>query len=129
MELAVNYVKLKSNVGAVMQNVVLKLSSDEMGRGDSKLGKKLLTTFLSVICELENRPSKIVFFNSGVKLSCEGSEVVDQLMELESNGTLILNCGTCLNYYDLNKNLLVGKESNMVEISNALFEADKIIGL
>ena len=91
--------------------------------------KKLVTTFLSVICEMGNYPNTIVCYNSGVKLSCEGSDVIDQLKELEGHGTKILNCGTCLNYFELSKKLLVGQESNMVEISNSLFEADKIIDL
>jgi hypothetical protein len=38
-------------------------------------------------------------------------------------------CGACLNFYNLEEKLLVGKVSNMYDITNAMKFADKVITL
>jgi hypothetical protein len=65
--------------------------------------------------------------NSGVKLACEGSEVLEDLQELAAKGADILSCGTCLDYFAIKKKLKVGKVSNMYEILNSLAQAGKMI--
>jgi len=65
--------------------------------------------------------------NAGVKLTVEGSEVIDSLIEIEKAGVKLLVCGTCLDFYGIKDRLKVGKVSNMFEIVNLLFNSDKVI--
>jgi intracellular sulfur oxidation DsrE/DsrF family protein len=58
----------------------------------------------------------LLFVNSGVFLTTEGSESLEALKELEKRGVEILSCGTCLDYYHLKEKLMVGKVTNMFEI-------------
>jgi hypothetical protein len=67
--------------------------------------------------------------NSGVKLVIEGSEVLDDLRDLEEQGTEILACGTCLGYYEIMDKVAVGQISNMYDIASMLLGAGKIVAL
>ena len=59
--------------------LVLVVSSDSMGRGDTELGGILVRSFFHTLGEVEPRPQTIAFFNSGVKLACQNSLVLDDL--------------------------------------------------
>jgi hypothetical protein len=48
-------------------------------------------------------------------------------MALEKNGTEILACGTCLDYYKLKEKLCVGSVSNMYAILEKMSTATKVI--
>jgi selenium metabolism protein YedF len=106
---------------------VLFIDSDSLGRGSEELGKILVRSFLQTLEQMEPQPKKIIFINSGVKLACEGSEVLEDLQEFSKKGVEVLSCGTCLEYFGIRKKLLVGKVSNMYEILNSLASAGKVI--
>jgi len=106
---------------------VLLIGSDIMGRGSEELGRKLMTAFIQVLHEITPPPDTIIFLNSGVKLVVEGSQVVEDLKEMEDNGTILLACGTCLGFYDLKGKLQVGQISNMYDIASAMFGAGRLI--
>ena len=103
------------------------LSSDKMGEGDEELGKVLIKGFIFAITQLDKLPKSVLLYNSGVKLSSEGSDSIEDLKALESQGVEILSCGTCLNYYDLSDKLAVGKVTNMYSIVEELAGATNII--
>ncbi len=107
--------------------LVIFIDTDSMGRGSEELGKILLRSFLQTLEQSEVQPQKVILLNSGVKLACRGSEVLEDLQELGAKGVEILACGTCLDFFGLKKNLLAGKVSNMYEIINSLAQAKKII--
>lgn len=108
-------------------DLVLFIDTDSMGRGSEELGKILMRSFLHTLEQSEVRPSKIILLNSGVKLACSGSEVLEDFQELAAKGAEILACGTCLDFFALKKDLKVGKVSNMYEIINSLAQASKVI--
>ncbi len=110
-------------------NVVIQLSGECMGRGDDVLGYKLIKSFLNVLTETDITPTAIVLFNTGVKLACEGSEVIDVLRDMERGGVKLLCCGTCLNHFELKEKRLVGVESNMYDITNTMLQADKVVAI
>ncbi|HSR13637.1 MAG TPA: sulfurtransferase-like selenium metabolism protein YedF [Thermodesulfobacteriota bacterium] len=112
---------------AVSSGLVLFVDSDSLGRGSEELGKILIRVFLQTAGQSEPRPGKIIFMNSGVKLACEGSEVIEELQEFESKGTEVLSCGTCLDFYGLKNSLRAGRVSNMYEIYLTLSQAGKVI--
>jgi peroxiredoxin family protein len=72
-------------------------------------------------------PHKILFVNSGVRLTCSGSQVLEALQKLEQQRVQIFSCGLCLEFFDLKEQLKVGAISNMLETIEAMTEADKII--
>jgi selenium metabolism protein YedF len=108
---------------------VLVVSSDAMGRGTPELGSILIRSFFHTLGEVEPLPQTVVFFNSGVKLTCEGSPVLDDLRALETEGTEMLVCGTCLDYFELGKALAVGQVSNMYAIAETMLGAGSMVNL
>lgn len=107
--------------------VVIFLDSDSLGRGSEELGRILMRSFLQTLEQSDVEPQKIILMNSGVKMACEGSEVLEDLQEFSSKGVEVLSCGTCLEYFGIKKKLLAGKVSNMYEILNSLASAGKVI--
>lgn len=107
----------------LLKGKTLFISTDSLGRGSEELGKILVKALLNALSENENLPEKIVLINSGVKLACEGSEVLEALHEVVGKGVEILACGTCLNYFELSEKLRVGRVSNAYEILNVLLES------
>ncbi len=105
------------------------VSANTMGRGDDKLGKILIRAFFPTLFEIKPQPDKIIFMNSGVELTVEGSEVIDSLRMIEEEGMEILVCGTCLDFFNLKDKIKVGHISNMFEIVDSLINSDKILTL
>lgn len=108
-------------------NTVVVLSSNQMGNGSEELGQILMKGFIFALTELDELPSTVLLYNSGVKLSTEGSNSIEDLKTLQAQGVEILSCGTCLNYYDLTEKLQVGDVINMYFILEKMAQADKII--
>lgn len=109
------------------EKMVVVLSSDKMGEGDEELGKVLIKGFIYAITQLDKYPKSVLLYNSGVKLASEGSDSIEDLKVLEDHGVEILSCGTCLNFYNLQDKLQVGKVTNMYSIVEELSEATNII--
>lgn len=109
------------------EKMIVVLSSDKMGEGDEELGKVLIKGFIYAITQLDKYPKAVLLYNSGVKLSSEGSDSIEDLKMLEEHGVEILSCGTCLNFYNLQDKLQVGKVTNMYSIVEELSEATNII--
>jgi len=111
----------------VPTRVVVQVSSDKFGGGSDELGDILMRSFLKTVEEIIPRPGAMVFINGGVKLTSEGSVVIDDLRRLNDLGVDIINCGTCLDYFSLKDKLLVGRISNMYEIATLLVNADRVV--
>ena len=109
------------------KEVVLYLNSNVVGVGDDTLGALLMRTFLKTILDAEERPSKVILINSGVRLASEGSDVLETLQTLSRRGIEVLSCGTCLDFYRLKEKLAVGKVTNMYDIVRFLLAADRVL--
>lgn len=107
--------------------VVVYINSHLLGIGEEALGSILMRSFLKTLLDLEMKPSRLILINSGVRLSSEGSEVLETLGALSEGGVEILSCGTCLDFYGLKEKVKVGVISNMYEIAQSLLEADRLI--
>ena len=97
----------------VDNDLLLVLRSSGLGDGEPDLGEKLMASFLTVLLESGTAPARIVCMNSGVFLTTEGSPVADTLKKFLDQGTEILSCGTCLDYYGRSDRLIIGEASNM----------------
>lgn len=106
---------------------VVAISADHMGQGDDKLGKTLLKGFIFALGQLEELPSTILFYNGGARISCEGSDSLEDLKSLAAKGVEILTCGTCLNFYGLTEKLAVGSVTNMYSIVETMAGADLLL--
>ncbi len=115
------------NLCCLGQGTVVVISSEIMGSGDDTLGKLLMKGFVFALSKQENPPATILLYNGGAKLSCKGSESLEDLKSLESRGATILTCGTCLNFYGLSEKLAVGTVTNMYDIADRLARAALII--
>ena len=109
--------------------LVLVVSEDIMGRGNAELGNILVRGFFHTLGEVAPLPQTIIFFNTGIKLACKGSPVLDDLRALEAEGVEILVCGTCLDYLKLTEMLAAGLVSNMYDIAEAMLGAGKVVYL
>ncbi len=109
--------------------LLLVVPADIMGRGEAELGAILIRGFFHALGEAQPRPDTIILFNTGVRLACEGSPLLDDLRALEDDGVEILACGTCLNHFGLTDKLAVGQVSNMYTIAETLLNAGRVITL
>jgi selenium metabolism protein YedF len=107
--------------------LVIALAANVMGRGDEMLGKILIGSFLHTMAEGGRRPDTIVLYNTAVQLLLKGSPVADDLKRLEAAGTEILACGTCIKHFQYADQIIVGRVSNMYEISDRLREAGSVV--
>ena len=103
------------------------ISSDCMGSGNDELGKILMKSFVFTLTQLDKLPKTILLYNNGVKLSCEGSDCIEDLQKLENLGAEILNCGTCLEFFGIAEKLQVGKVTNMYYIVERQRQCEMII--
>ena len=107
--------------------VVVAVGSAEMGNGDPRLGRILMKSFLYSLTQLDELPQTVLFFNGGVRMTTEGSESLEDLKALESQGVEILSCGTCLDFYGLKDKLLVGGITNMYVIAQTMAGAGNVV--
>lgn len=112
---------------ATSQKCVVYVGTSCVGRGDDELGAKLMRGFLRTWIDAPALPWRIIFMNSGVKLTTVDEEAVDAVSMLAHRGVEVLSCGTCLQHFGLEKELKVGKVTNMYEVIESLSAATKVI--
>ena len=106
------------------------IGKDVVGAGDRELGYNLMKMALYTLAQGDSVPAHVLFMNDGVKLPAgEEQQVIDSLMTLIEKGSIVLVCGTCLNYYGIADRLKAGTVSNMYDIMSAMQRADKVITL
>jgi selenium metabolism protein YedF len=106
---------------------VIVIAEDKMGRGNDELGYVLIRAFLHTVAGQAEKPDVMIFYNTGVKLTVQGSEVLDDLKQLENEGVQLLVCGTCLNYFEIKDKLAAGTVSNMYDIVETMSSAGRLI--
>jgi selenium metabolism protein YedF len=111
------------------KKIMVMIATDRMGYGDDVLGKLLLINFIKTLAEMGDELWRLVFVNNGVKLTIDGSEVLDVLKAYEKAGITILVCGTCLNHFNLLDKKQVGVTTNMLDIVTAIQLADEVINI
>jgi selenium metabolism protein YedF len=111
------------------KKIMVMCATDRLGFGDDALGLKLMVNFLRTLKEMGDDLWRLVFVNNGVKLTIEGSEVLEDLKAYESAGLKILVCGTCLDHFNLLEKKQVGETTNMLDIVTAMQLADKVINI
>ena len=106
---------------------VIVINRNTMGSGDDELGKILIGAFLKKIWARTIKPDMVILYNSGVLLMQKKSMYLDAFDGLEQAGVEILACGTCLDHYNIEGELKVGRRSDMAEIVNIMMESEKVV--
>lgn len=104
------------SVQTTTEGVVVFITQESFGTGSDELGKILMKSFFFTLVESNQPPKTVMFANSGVKLACLESPILDHLQLLVEQGTEILSCGTCLDFFSLKEQLQVGQITNMYTI-------------
>lgn len=99
---------------------IVVLTSDTMGLGNNDLGKMLLKGFLNTLPSLPLLPQEIICYNSAVNLARNGSDTAQTLLKLNEQGVKITLCGTCVDFFGIKDELVVGTISNMLYITERL---------
>jgi selenium metabolism protein YedF len=128
------YIKIKKvpaaqRAGEKADSIVVVITSDKLGQGSEELGKVLMKSYTYALTETSPLPKAVMFLNSGVKLTTEGSEVLGNIKKLEDSGVEIISCGTCLDYYKLKEKLQAGIVGNMYSIIEMMNSAGKVINI
>ncbi|MFH1217997.1 MAG: sulfurtransferase-like selenium metabolism protein YedF [Pseudomonadota bacterium] len=111
----------------VRQELVYVVPSDTMGQGNDELGRVLMRAYIKTMKDVSPLPAKILFFNTGVMITANESDLVEPLKNLAAKGVEILSCGTCLDFLGLKDKLLVGKTTNMYEIMQSMASASQVV--
>ena len=98
-------------------SAVVAVDTDSMGRGSEELGHILMKGLIYALAHQDQVPDTMLFYNGGARLTCEGSESLEDIRELESRGTKVLTCGTCLDFYGIRNKLAVGGVTNLYAIA------------
>ena len=109
-----------------MSQKTVIIQGESLGRGDEQLGRILMANFLRLLAESGKKPATIILWNAGIRLACEGSDVLEHLKRLEKQGVEILACTTCLEYFELRDKMLVGKPTTMSTSIQAMMETDVV---
>lgn len=88
--------------------------SDTLGE-NPELGAILMRAFFGALPKATVLPAKLIFLNSSIKLTTEGSPVLEELSALEKLGVEILSCGTCLDFFGKKEALKAGKVTNIFD--------------
>ena len=111
------------------EKTLVLIPKDTMGSGDDVLGSGLILSFIKTLNEMGDALWRLVFLNSGVKLTIEGAETLPAIQHLEAQGVSVLVCGTCLTHFNLLDQKRVGETTNMLDIVTSFQLADKVISV
>lgn len=76
----------------------LYLDSDQMGRGDEALGRKLMIAFLRQLHDSGAHVDAIGCVNHSVLLTTQDGPAAELLASFAARGTRVASCGTCLDH-------------------------------
>jgi peroxiredoxin family protein len=117
-----------SEIGEKMgYDTVVLFTRNGMGDAPQALQHTLVIKFLSLWIESRQPLEKILFYTEGVKLACTGSPVLEQLKTLESSGTELILCKTCLDFFQVTDQVQVGIVGGMGDILETMQKAGKVI--
>lgn len=111
----------------VNKDLLLVLKSSGLSDGEPDLGAKLMNSFLNVLLEKGSLPAKIICMGTGIFLTTENSPVIEILDKFTRNGTEILSCGTCLEYYGRADKLIIGDPTNMKDTVDAFLGYKEVL--
>ncbi|MFZ3208020.1 MAG: sulfurtransferase-like selenium metabolism protein YedF [Geobacteraceae bacterium] len=108
---------------------VMLIATDCLGSGPEELGRLLMKNFIITLLDMDELPDRMLFLNTGIMLTTEGSEALEALEKLGNLGVEILSCGVCLDFFHRKDKLVVGSVTNMFTIAESILHAGSVIRL
>jgi selenium metabolism protein YedF len=108
---------------------VMLIASDRLGNGPEELGRLLMKNFIITLLDVAEAPDRMLFVNTGVFLTTEGSEVIEALEKLGNRGVEVLSCGICLDFFNRREKLVAGSVTNMFTIAESMLRAGSVVRL
>lgn len=100
---------------------------DKIGDGDDELGSRLLQPYFKALLDLPLPPQCILFYNTGVRLLADGSQVADACRQLQSKGCELLACNISLQQLGLVSSLQAGEISTLELMLDRQMKAARIL--
>ncbi len=104
----------------------LVINSEFMGE-NREIGIKLMQAAIHTLCDIVSKPSKIIFYNSGVKVFENSDSIYADLKYLHSIGIEFILCKTCIDFFNIES--YIGNVSNMFDILSIISESEKVVYL
>lgn len=108
---------------------VMLVGTDRLGEGPEELGRLLMKNFIITLLDVAELPDRMLFVNTGVHLTTEGSEVLEALDTLGNRGVEVMSCGVCLDFFGKKEQLKAGVVTNMFTIAESMLQAGSVIKL
>jgi intracellular sulfur oxidation DsrE/DsrF family protein len=108
-------------------SLALMITRNGLGEAPPELQAILVKNYFSLLVTEETIPDFVCCYGNGVKLTCKGSPVIEELKALESRGAKIIICKTCLNYFQLEDQVETGMVGTMHDIVDIQFKTGKTI--
>ena len=105
----------------------LYLNADAMGRGNKKLGRKLLVTFLEKLAASDVQIDLVGCVNGAVRLTTRPGPALESLEALAAKGARIATCSTCLDHLGLRDKLRIGEVGTMDDTVRVMAMAERVI--
>ncbi len=106
---------------------VVVVNGETMGYGSAELGRTLTGAFLRKLAGSSEKPVRVIFYNSAVKLLAEGSPALDALALLADAGVDLVACGTCVDFFGLKSSMKLGRIGSMDGIVEDIMKAGKVV--
>jgi len=108
---------------------VILIGSDRLGDGPEELGRLLMKNFIITLLDVAETPDRMLFVNTGIFITTEGSEAIEALEKLGNRGVEILSCGVCLDFFHRREKLRAGSITNMFTIAESMLRAGSVVRL
>jgi len=121
---------MKAKIPSAPKNIVVLITSNQLGIGKEDVGKRLLKHFLRSLVNQRVKPKAIIFMNSAVELAVsDDPQLLGSLTMLEEQTVKIMICAISLDEYGLEEQTKVGIVSDMDTILENILSAWKVISL
>jgi hypothetical protein len=107
----------------------LFVTRNGLGEAPAELQQILVKNYFALLVKEEETPAYICFYADGVKLTCTGSVVIEELKTLESRGAKLIICKTCLHYFNISDQVEVGMVGTMHDILDIQLRVGKVVNL
>ena len=114
---------------SVNKELLLVLKSSVLADGEMDLGETMMEKFLQMLLESGEIPARIICMGTAVFLTTTGSRLNNVMEKFQAEGSEVLSCCACLEYYGRMEKLVVGTPTNMKDTVNGLLSFKKIINL
>jgi selenium metabolism protein YedF len=108
-------------------DTIIFLAKDTFGQGDADFSRTLTNVFLQTILQAGHPIQAILLANTGVKLMASDSPCLKVFEDFQKQGTEVLACGLCVEFYGLSGQIPKTQITNMFAIVEYMFAAKKIV--